>query len=925
MALVVNRKRHSTDDQEFVRIQRPRVDVDNTSAAVGGILVITADDIVFESLEPFNLTGHFSDLFVGHYKGKSKVALKRPRIARNGETQDAIQKFEQEAQVWRLLRHPHILEFIGIYKAGGHMYLVSPFIENGTLAEYIAAHPDTDRPRFLFETANALAYLHAMKIVHGDVKANNILVSADLRALICDFGLAKWMPSITSSQSKGAGTVLSGKMPFSELLVDGAVIRAVLEGARPRPVPTHSHTGESYQRIWNIAARCWQREPNARPTMKQIFESFIASPVAAGHDPDDFDYTPSSSLNAPRETIPTSLRSTPEAAWPDPDPPPTEGTNWITFTPAPGRQVGKFQPAKATNQAYGAFSDVKMCEVIYENGKRETAALKRLRPVRLGSQAENTNDIDRERFEREILVWAGIWHPNVAPLLGFTLSPAFYLISPWYPNGTIRQYISTNPGCDRLYLIQDVAAGLAYLHTCQPPIVHGDIKSNNVVVDADGHAKIIDFGLSQILENSTTEANTVIEGLQLVARPASLKPVTNRTTYSRIPADNPLWSLLFSCWEEDPVTRPSMTDLQMQLRGLISSRALLGHSPRASPSSSGSSGSTVQASGDAPSSLLLSIKATVTGQSSSEWSAFFQTSGLPAGRYRRLGSQMLGCGVLSDSWLCEMERDGEVQQVAAKELRFARESTEIFRRALEGLERDARTWMAFKHPNIVPVLGYTFEQSFLLLRHWCPNGNIRDYLKRKPESNRLRLMYDATCGLSYIHSQTPPIVHGNIRPENVLIDADGQARIVDCGISKVAEEMPTFHTSMVKVDCRWIAPELALGDGGYRMSSSSDVYSLGCLALEVRDALCLPPVDHPVSSFPLIVQVIAEKQPYADYRTNKGVTDAMSRDEQPLPANQDLLWPQERIGKLWTACWVRDPVARPSAEELRTSLESMLR
>lgn len=140
--------------------------------------------------------------------------------------------------------------------------------------------------------------------------------------------------------------------------------------------------------------------------------------------------------------------------------------------------------------------------------------------------------------------------------------------------------------------------------------------------------------------------------------------------YPRIPAENPLWSLLFSCWEEDPVTRPSMTDLQTQLRGLISSRALLGHSPRTSPSSSGSSGSTVQASGDAPSSLLLSIKATVTGQSSSEWSAFFQTSGLPAGRYRRLGSQMLGCGVLSDSWLCEMERDGEVQQVRQRGFSF---------------------------------------------------------------------------------------------------------------------------------------------------------------------------------------------------------------------------------------------------------------
>ncbi|KAG8895267.1 hypothetical protein FRC01_012472, partial [Tulasnella sp. 417] len=430
MTLVLKRKRNTTDDQEYFRQQRRRLEMDEAPVvSVGGISDIAVEDIVFESTEPFNITGHFSDLFVGCYRFKSKVALKRPRIAKNRDSQHSIQKFEQEAQVWRLLRHPHILEFIGIYKSGDHMYLVSPFIENGTLTEYIATHPDADRPRFLTETADALAYLHAMKIIHADVKASNILVSADLRALICDFGLAKWMPSITASQSKGAGTVrwqgpeiwdgaprcfasdvyafgitiaevLTGKVPFHDLFVDAAVMLAVMQnGVRPRPFPTHSPTGESYQRIWNIAARCWRKDPNTRPTMKQVFESFVVtatSDVDAEEEDENDSPPPPGSVTTPTVVISESLRSTPEAIRPEPDPHATEGTKWITFTPAPGRQIGKFQPSKATNQAYGAFSDVKMCEVIYENGRRETAALKRLRPVRLGTQAENTSDIDRE-------------------------------------------------------------------------------------------------------------------------------------------------------------------------------------------------------------------------------------------------------------------------------------------------------------------------------------------------------------------------------------------------------------------------------------------------------------------------------------------------------------------------------------------------
>lgn len=53
--------------------------------------VIGVDEIVFESSEAHNITGHFSDLFVGWYRVRSKVALKRPRIARNDDSQRSIQ------------------------------------------------------------------------------------------------------------------------------------------------------------------------------------------------------------------------------------------------------------------------------------------------------------------------------------------------------------------------------------------------------------------------------------------------------------------------------------------------------------------------------------------------------------------------------------------------------------------------------------------------------------------------------------------------------------------------------------------------------------------------------------------------------------------------------------------------------------------
>lgn len=52
-----------------------------------------------------------------------------------------------------------------------------------------------------------MAYLHEMGVVHGDVKGGNVLVSSNLHALLCDFGLAKTVDATTSTSLKGAGTV----------------------------------------------------------------------------------------------------------------------------------------------------------------------------------------------------------------------------------------------------------------------------------------------------------------------------------------------------------------------------------------------------------------------------------------------------------------------------------------------------------------------------------------------------------------------------------------------------------------------------------------------------------------------------------------------------------------------------------------------
>lgn len=109
-----------------------------------------------------SVIGRFSDVFEGMHKIIGKIALKRPRVSRDEDIVrvsylggiseqmqilhlSSPQRFEREAATWRRLQHRHVLEFLGTMKRDGHVYLASPFVEDGTLMEYIAREPKVNK------------------------------------------------------------------------------------------------------------------------------------------------------------------------------------------------------------------------------------------------------------------------------------------------------------------------------------------------------------------------------------------------------------------------------------------------------------------------------------------------------------------------------------------------------------------------------------------------------------------------------------------------------------------------------------------------------------------------------------------------------------------------------------------------------------
>lgn len=167
----------------------------------------------------------------------------------------ARRRFQREAQMASSLNHPHILT---VHDAGdfeGRQYLVTEFVDGGTLKEWLKEEKRTWRQsvELLTGVADGLATAHAAGILHRDVKPANILVAKNGYAKLADFGLAKLQEQAeqdatrTLTEGQTIPGTLVGTIPYmspeqtsgaavdsrSDIFAFGAVLYETLSGQRP--------------------------------------------------------------------------------------------------------------------------------------------------------------------------------------------------------------------------------------------------------------------------------------------------------------------------------------------------------------------------------------------------------------------------------------------------------------------------------------------------------------------------------------------------------------------------------------------------------------------------------------------------------------------------------------------------------------------
>lgn len=125
-----------------------------------------------------------------------------------------------------------------------------------------------------------------------------------------------------------------------------------------------------------------------------------------------------------------------------------------------------------------------------------------------------------KQFVTEIALLSRIHHRNLVPLIGYCEEEhQCILVYEYMHNGTLRDHIHDSANhkhldwLARLYVAEDAAKGLEYLHSgCNPSIIHRDVKTSNILLDINMRAKVSDFGLSKQAEEDLTHISSVAQG-----------------------------------------------------------------------------------------------------------------------------------------------------------------------------------------------------------------------------------------------------------------------------------------------------------------------------------------------------------------------------------------------------------------------------
>ncbi len=164
---------------------------------------------------------------------------------------------------------------------------------------------------------------------------------------------------------------------------------------------------------------------------------------------------------------------------------------------------------------------------------------------------------------------------------------------------------------------------------------------------------------------------------------------------------------------------------------------------------------------------------------------------------------------------------GFTQQAAIKLLRTVMADDGFMAR----FDRERRILLELQHPHIVRLLdgGHSADGVPWYAMERIAGEPLTSWCVSRPPRERLRLLVDVARAVAYAHARL--VVHCDLKPDNVLVDAQGAPHVLDFGIARVTDEDERTGTLRLATP-RWAAPEQLEGGA---LTTATDVYALGLL------------------------------------------------------------------------------------------------
>jgi serine/threonine protein kinase len=218
------------------------------------------------------------------------------------------------------------------------------------------------------------------------------------------------------------------------------------------------------------------------------------------------------------------------------------------------------------------------------------------------------------------------------------------------------------------------------------------------------------------------------------------------------------------------------------------------------------------------------------------------------------------------------------------------------------------------HKNIVKLFGCCLEVEVpMLVYEFIPNGTLfqlihGNHVMQISLATRMQIAHQSAEALAYLHSMaSPPIIHGDVKSSNILIDCDYTAKVSDFGASILAPTDESQFVTLVQGTCGYLDPEYMQT---CQLTDKSDVYSFGVVLLELLTRKKPLKLQGPEDEKSLALRFISMIK---EDKLNEILDDQIKNDE-----NMEVL---EEVAELAKQCLEMSGMNRPSMKEVSERLD----